>query len=222
MQIRPCIPAVQTRRALNKWRDSPASKNNCQWNNFPTPRSHSLSAFRSRVWLCQTSGVYAHVVCENVTSPGMLLIFFRCIRWAGRQKHHWYEVCVLQSFFYWAAIGSRQTCTDLLLVQAAVKTTAPKSAVDGPACRSLTCGLFSATVCGVCLQWAECKLHLKSDLKVSPRVERPLPLPFLPRLKCRWTRHHTVFVVCLKKEGNDTPLSRPSQIKTFLIMIYFL
>lgn len=112
-------PPEQTRRA---WRHWPASKNN--WNNFPTPCMHSLSASQSRVWLWQTSVVYVHVVCQNVTRPGMSLIFFRGIRWAGRQTHNWHVVRVLHSFFCWAATGSRQTRTDLLFVKPAVKTAA--------------------------------------------------------------------------------------------------
>lgn len=74
--------------------------------------------------------------------------------------------------------------------------------VDGPTCRWLTPRWLTPRcdcVCGVCWQWGECKLDLKSDLKVSPCVEQPLPL--IPRLERRSIRNRTVLETTRSPSG---------------------
>lgn len=202
----PAFHLQQTRRALDVWRDWPASKNNCQWNNIPTPRSHSLSAFRSRVWLCQTSGVYAHVVCENVTSPAMSLYFFFFFSAASDEladRHiigTLFKFCIVSSAEQPFAAGRLALIYCLSNLPSKLRHQTRQSTVPPRVARSLADSSVRLRA-GYADNEGNVNWNLKSDLKVSPCVEQLLPLPLILRLE--WIRHHTGFGVCLKKEGND-------------------
>lgn len=177
----------------------------CQWENFPTPRSHSLSAFRS--------SVSAHCICKNVTSPGVSLFSFFGAPDEQADTHiiGTQFVSSKRSFAEPLLTASRRA---LIYCLSNLRRRSRTSPVDSPKC------CFSATVCGVCRQQGECKLDLKSDLKVSPCAERPLPLPLTPRSERRWIRHRTGFGVCLEQEWNE-PLPKKKTKHLWLRIILF-
>lgn len=212
MQIRPCMPPGQTWLALSGIDNGIHRLLKTTVSGITFPHLAHIPCQHCRV----ASGSVRRQASTHLSSAGMSLVqvchhfvlfFSEGIRWAGRQTHKWHIVHVLHSFFYLWVIGSKQTWTDSFFFFFVV-TCRQKYDTTHETQQShvlLAHGLFYLCVCGLCLQWGECKLDLKSDLKVSRSVEEPLPLPLVPRFECRWFKPCAVFEVCQKK-GNKKHL----------------
>lgn len=164
-----------------------ASKNNCQWNNFPTLYSHSRSASQihvrgvSRLRTCHLRECYSSrcITCQQ--NAARELTDRRTERRIIHVPPHFSEFSKTWGRESWL---KSQTCSAWLFIDEILPSmevssklcyNSQKSAVGDPTCRFASNEFFplwtflakqvdGVSWCGVCLQWGECKLCLKSDL----------------------------------------------------------